>query len=109
MQPVVNNAKSHDTEPGCQAYFFFQPADGSEDFLYGVEMYIFLFWMENIWRYSYDTEKDIKETHFSSDAFQGFQAYKPLHSLTKSVVRANKKESTQVLPKSISATSKAAG
>jgi len=39
MERVVKNAKSHDTEPGCQAYFFFVPKDGSEDFLYGVEMY----------------------------------------------------------------------
>jgi hypothetical protein len=38
MQPEVKNAKSHDTEPGCQAYFFFIPKDGSEDFLYGVEI-----------------------------------------------------------------------
>jgi len=41
MQVVVDNAKGHDTEPGCQAYFFFQPADGNEEFLYGVEMYLF--------------------------------------------------------------------
>jgi hypothetical protein len=39
MQPVVKNAKSHETEPGCQAYFFFVPKDGNEDFLYGIEMY----------------------------------------------------------------------
>jgi len=40
MQRVVKNAKSHDTEPGCRAYFFFVPKDGNEDFLYGVEMYL---------------------------------------------------------------------
>ena len=40
MQRVIKNAKSHDTEPGCQAYFFFVPKDGSEEFLYGVEMYL---------------------------------------------------------------------
>lgn len=39
MQPVVKNAKSKDTEPGCQAYYFFVPRDGDESFLYGMEMY----------------------------------------------------------------------
>jgi len=40
MQRVIKNAKSHETEPGCQAYFFFIPKDGNEEFLYGVEMYL---------------------------------------------------------------------
>jgi hypothetical protein len=39
MQTVVKNAKGKDTEPGCQAYYFFVPEDGNEDFLYGIEMY----------------------------------------------------------------------
>jgi hypothetical protein len=42
MQPVVKNAKSRETEPGCQAYYFFVPADGNEDYLYGIEMYAIL-------------------------------------------------------------------
>jgi hypothetical protein len=40
MQRVVKNSKSRGMEPGCQAYFFFVPEDGNEDFLYGVEMYL---------------------------------------------------------------------
>ena len=38
MQPVVKNAKSRDTEPGCHAYYFFVSKDGNEEFLYGIEM-----------------------------------------------------------------------
>jgi len=38
MQPVVKNAKSHETEPGCQAYYFFVAQDGNEEFMYGIEM-----------------------------------------------------------------------
>lgn len=41
MQPVVKNAKSHETEPGCQAYFFFVPEDseeGKEEVMNGIEM-----------------------------------------------------------------------
>jgi hypothetical protein len=41
MQPVVKNAKSHKTEPGCQAYFFFVPEDaeeGKEEVMNGIEM-----------------------------------------------------------------------
>jgi hypothetical protein len=73
MQPVVKNAKSKDTEPGCQAYFFFIPEDGNEDFLYGIEMYYPI----DVVNGSYDDPKDIKETHFNSDAFQNFVQYPP--------------------------------
>jgi hypothetical protein len=41
MQPVVKNAKSHETEPGCRAYFFFVPEDseeGKEEVMNGIEM-----------------------------------------------------------------------
>jgi quinol monooxygenase YgiN len=71
MQRVIKNAKSRDTEPGCQAYYFFVPQDGNEEFLYGVEMYSNLKYSSDN---SYDDEKAIKETHFSSSAFQSFQA-----------------------------------
>jgi len=71
MQRVVKNAKSHDTEPGCQAYFFFVPKDGNEDFLYGVEMYPPSIVLSDC---SYDDEKAIKDTHFNSQAFQSFVA-----------------------------------
>jgi hypothetical protein len=38
MGPVVKNAKSHETEPGCQAYYFFTPKDGNGEIMWGVEM-----------------------------------------------------------------------
>jgi quinol monooxygenase YgiN len=71
MQPVVKNAKGRDTEPGCQAYYFFVPRDGNEEYLYGMEMYILT---SIVAHKSYDDEKAIKETHFSSSAFQTFAA-----------------------------------
>ena len=40
MERVVKNARGRDIEPDFQAYFFFVPEDGKEDFLYGVEMYV---------------------------------------------------------------------
>ena len=39
MKPVVEHSKGRDTEPGCQAYLFFVPRDGNEEYLYGMEMY----------------------------------------------------------------------
>ena len=47
MQPVVKNAKSRETEPGCQAYFFFTPKDGNEEVLYGIELYGLAFLWSN--------------------------------------------------------------
>ena len=83
---MVKNAKSHQTEPGCQAYYFFVPRDGNEEFMYGIEMYP-PSPGRALWRElacdgigidgSYDDQKAIKETHFNSEAFQTFAAYFP--------------------------------
>jgi quinol monooxygenase YgiN len=78
MQPVVKNAKSRETEPGCQAYYFFTPRDGNGEVMWGIEMYIPP-QLTKLTPPSYDDEKAIKETHFNSPAFQNFAAYTLSH------------------------------